>query len=78
MMYFPSKEEVDRLRQRYPAGTRIECLFMNDPYSPITAGEFGTVIGVDDAGDLLMRWDSGRSLKLIPGEDSFRVTKTSE
>ena len=47
-------------------------LSMNDPYSPVESGMRGTVQSVDDIGQLLMKWDNGRSLALIPGEDSFR------
>ena len=45
---------------------------MNDPYSPVERGMRGTVQSVDDIGQLLMKWDNGRALALIPGEDSFR------
>jgi len=47
-------------------------LNMNDPYSPVECGMRGTVQSVDDIGQLLMKWDNGRALALIPGEDSFR------
>ena len=33
----------------------------------------GTVLAVDDAGQLLMQWDNGCSLSLLPGVDSFEV-----
>jgi hypothetical protein len=42
---------------------------MNDPYAPIASGEEGAVDFVDDAGQIHMKWDNGRSLALIPGED---------
>ena len=35
----------------------------------------GTVQGIDDAGQLLMEWDNGRGLSLVPGEDDFTVVK---
>lgn len=60
------------IRRRYPPGTRIELLSMEDPYHPVPSGMKGTVVGVDDAGSIMMKWDNGRSLSLIPGEDSFR------
>lgn len=60
-------------RRSYPPGTRIRLLEMpNDP-SPVPAGSCGTVMAVDDAGQLLMQWDNGRSLSLLPGVDSFEV-----
>ena len=45
---------------------------MNDPYAPVEPGMRGTVRYVDDAGQLGVAWDNGRSLSLIPGVDSFR------
>ena len=64
--------QAERYKQSYPPGTRVMLLNMNDPYSPVESGMRGTVQGVDDAGQILMKWDTGRSLSIIPGEDSFR------
>ena len=76
MIYDRNKVEI--LRQRYPEGTRI-CLdsMENDPF-PIPSGSRGTVQFVDDAGQLIMKWDNGSSLSLIPGEDRFHVIQPEE
>ena len=63
---------VERIREQYPKGTVVRLLEMNDPQAP-PAGCKGTVTGVDDAGDLLMRWDNGSSLKIILSVDDFEV-----
>ena len=71
-MHFPSKEQIAALRERYPHGTKGELLAMDDPQAPLT-GTRGEVMGIDDAGQLLVRWETGSSLSLIPGVDSFRI-----
>ena len=70
MNRIPSREQVERLRQRYPAGTRIALHSMDDPQAP-SPGTMGTVVYVDDMGQLGVEWDNGSALSLIPGEDSF-------
>ena len=67
-MNFPSREIVERIRRDYPAGTRVELVRMDDAQAPL-AGTLGTVLGVDDTGSLLMRWDNGSGLNVVYGED---------
>ena len=71
-MPFPSRGQVEFIRSCYPAGTRIVLSSMNDLYSPVEPGTRGTVRYVDDAGQIGVAWDNGRSLSLLPGVDSFR------
>ena len=70
-MRFPSRETVERVRREYPAGTRVELVRMEDVQAP-SAGTLGTVLGVDDTGSLLMRWDNGSGLNVVYGEDLVR------
>lgn len=70
-MRFPSNEQVERLRQQYPNGTRVELLQMDDQQAP-PVGTLGTVYGVDDTGSLLVHWDNGSGLNVIFGVDRCR------
>ena len=64
---------VKFIKEQYPKGTRIRLNSMEDPYAPIAPGTEGEVDFVDDEGQLHMKWDNGRTLPLVPGEDSFSV-----
>ena len=70
-MRFPSRETVERVRRDYPMGTRVELIQMEDVQAP-PVGTLGTVLGVDDTGSLLMRWDNGSGLNVVYGEDLVR------
>ena len=70
-MRFPHRETVERIRQEYPAGCRVELLRMDDPQAP-PIGTCGTVIGVDDTGSVMVRWDNGSGLHVVYGEDECR------
>ena len=72
MNNFPSQETVERIRERYPVGCRVELVRMNDVQAP-PIGTKGIVVGVDDAGSIMVRWDSGSSLNVVYGEDSCRI-----
>ena len=43
LMQFPNEKQLQSLRERYPAGTRIRLNHMNDPYAPVQPGTIGEV-----------------------------------
>lgn len=73
-MRFPSREQVERVCQQYPAGTRVELLQMDDPQAP-PIGTQGTVRGVDDTASIMVRWDNGSGLHVVYGVDQCRKIK---
>lgn len=72
-MNVPSQRKLQLLRETYPKGTRIKLNSMSDDPRPVPAGTYGTVEGVDDAGSIMMRWDNGQGLSLVPDEDDFEI-----
>ena len=67
-----SKKLLEDLRERYPKGTRVELIRMDDPQAP-PVGTRGTVTAVDDIGTIHVKWDTGSSLGVAYGEDQCRV-----
>ncbi len=70
--------QAQRYKEMYPPGTRILLIQMGNDPQPVEAGMRGTVQAVDDIGQLMMKWDNGRGLALVPGEDSFRTLTKEE
>ncbi|WP_223378520.1 DUF4314 domain-containing protein [Schnuerera sp. xch1] len=73
-----NRRQIERIKERYPIGTRIELLSTMDDIQGVEKGVKGTVVGVDDIGTIHMKWDNGRGLGLIPGEDNFTVLSRPE
>ena len=69
---------AERMQNQYPEGTRLLLNSMNDPYAPVPPGTRGTVDFVDDAGQIHMKWDNGRTLAIVPSEDDFRKLTDEE
>ena len=67
------KNLVQRIKNTYLPGTRIELDFMGDDPRPIAPGTRGVVRVVDDMGTVHCDFDNGRRLGLIPGEDVFHA-----
>ena len=53
------------LREKYPTGTRVELVHMDDPYTSLTTGDKGTVRFVDDIGTIHISWDCGSSFGAV-------------
>ena len=47
-----------------------------DP-DPIASSTQGTFVGLDGAGNLMMSWDDGRQLNLLPDADKWHVVGTT-
>lgn len=73
MTGLPTRAQVERIRKQYPVGTKVRMLHMTDPFEPIASGTVGTVAYVDDAGSVHMKWQNGRTLAFIPGEDTVEI-----
>ena len=68
----PIREVIEHLRQMYPKGTRVELVYMNDPYTKLQPGDRGTVTMVDSLGTVFVDWDCGSGLGVAYGEDRIR------
>lgn len=65
-------KEIKRIKEMYPTGIRIKLKYMSDDFA-IRCGMCGTVDFVDDASQIHVLWDDGRTLPLIVGEDIFEI-----
>ena len=66
------REEVEKLRERYRVVMRVRLIKMDDIQAP-PIGTVGTIIKVDDAGNIRVSWDTGSSLSIIPNRDEFEL-----
>ena len=72
------RRQAERYKQDYPKGTRVLLLSMGNDPRPVEDNTRGTVMAVDDIGTVHCKFDNGRQLGLIPGEDSFRKLTREE
>jgi uncharacterized Zn ribbon protein len=54
-------------------GQKVRAIKIEDPYTEIEAGSEGTITFIDDFGTIHVKWDSGRTLGIIPEVDKYEV-----
>ena len=42
------------------------------------SGTEGTVIGVNNNGSIMVKWDNGRTLNLLPDDDKFHMVNQEQ
>ena len=70
-------KEIAETRLNFPPDTRIELVHMEDNWA-VPSGTRGAVDYVDDAGQIHMKWDNGRTLAIVPQVDKFRKLTQQE
>lgn len=71
-MQFPNKKQLAMLREKYPTGTTVQLISMDDEQAP-PVGTIGEVQFVDDIGNVHVKWQNGSSLAVIPDVDSVAI-----
>ncbi len=71
-MKHPTEKELTALREKYPTGTIVKLISMNDVQSP-PVGTIGEVTLIDDMGSVHVNWQNGSTLALIPNVDSWEI-----
>jgi hypothetical protein len=57
-------------------GKRVRLIRMEDPYTKLKSGDEGLVTGVDDLSQIMVKWDDGSSLSLIPDLDEYEILES--
>lgn len=70
---FMRREQVEIMKKRYPVGACI-CLDHMEGEQGMPGGLRGKVDFIDDAGQVHINWENGRTLPVIPEVDSFHRT----
>lgn len=78
-MRYPSREEIQQIRERYPVGATVELVRMNDPYNrSLVPGCRGRIIAVDDIGTVHVAWRNGSTLGVVIGPDEIKIVQDGD
>lgn len=78
-MDYITKAELFALERMFRSGSRVELEHMEkDPYSELLPGDLGTVIKVDDLGQIHVSWDKGGCLGIAYKIDKCRCVMTKD
>lgn len=58
------------------SGSRIKLIRMEDPYTDLKNGDEGQIVGEDDFGHILVKWDNGSTLNIIKDVDEYTILES--
>lgn len=67
-----TQEEIQQIKEKYVAGTKVELIKMYDLQAP-PPNTRGFIDFIDDTGTLHIKWENGSGLGLVVGIDEFKV-----
>jgi hypothetical protein len=69
-----ARESASELKKSPLAnGVRVKLLRMENDPNPVAVGTQGTVVRIDGKGTIHVKWDNGRFLGMVPGEDDWKI-----
>lgn len=71
-MYFISSNVMKKLHDKYPAGTKVRLVRMDDQNAP-PIGTLGIVSHIDSVGTIHVDWENGSRLGVVYLEDCCEV-----
>ena len=70
-----TKHELNRLREQFPKHARVKFVQMNEYSNAIlTPGELGSVVSVDDYGNIHVSWDCDRDIHIATPAECERLS----
>jgi hypothetical protein len=68
-----SNDDIVRLRKKFPPGTLVELVSMDDPYNDkLKPGARGKIVSINSIGDAEVDWDCGSKLSCIYSVDEYK------
>jgi hypothetical protein len=64
---------INAIKRKYEMGTVIVLEQLGEDPRPVGPGSKGEVLYVDDIGTVHVRFENGRRMGLVPGEDLFHI-----
>ena len=54
-------------------GQKVRLVYTDDSYTELRSGAIGTVFYIDDLNTVMVDWEDGSTLGLIPGIDIYEI-----
>lgn len=67
------KEFLNESKRDEITNKRIKLIHIEDKYTNLKKGDEGTITGVDGIGQIMVKWDNGSTLSIIPEVDKYEI-----